>query len=182
MERSVPIIPPGAFTLRFLYGVAVAFAVFSVYLYFRSTSGLAPDKAHDQLLGMAAMIGVDFLLVGIIVWAVQRRSLVVGSASLTIKSGFYTRTIPLSSLRVSEGVVASLLEQRELGTRWRTNGIRVPGFRAGWFRLAKGEKAFVLLTDPRTVTYLPTRAGFSLLVSTGELLRTLQSSQPPAVD
>ena len=49
----------------------------------------------------------------------------------------------------------------------------LPGFRAGWFRLRTNEKALVLLTDPFGVTYLPTREGYALLISTTALLGAL---------
>ncbi len=41
----------------------------------------------------------------------------------------------------------------------------MPGYRAGWFRLANGEKALLYVTDPHKVAYVPTRAGYSLLLS-----------------
>jgi hypothetical protein len=179
-ERPIPVIPPPAFTIRFLCGVAVAFAAFIVYLYFRSTAGMPPERAHQQIPGMLGMIGFDVLFVGIVVWAVQRRSLTLTPVTLSIRAGFYSRTIPLESLRVHDGLITSLFEHRELAPRWRTNGIRVPGFQAGWYRLAKAEKSFVLLTDPRVVTYLPTSEGFSLLVSTTELLTALNGPESDA--
>lgn len=175
-NRTISVVPPNAFTLRFLFVVAMVFAAFVVVLYFRSTAGLPPDKAHEQLAGMSAMVVLDLVLVGVIVWAVRRRSVELGPTALTIRAGFYSRTIPRAALQVESGILVSLFEQREIAPRWRTNGIRVPGFRAGWFRLAKGEKALVLVTDPRVVTYLPTREGFALLVSTADLLPALQES------
>jgi hypothetical protein len=178
--RSIPVVPPGAFTLRFLYFVALAFGAFVVFLYFRSTGGMPPERAHEQIPGMLGMIGFDILFCGIVIWAVHRRSLELTGETLTIKAGFYTRSIPRASLRIESGYVASLLDRREIAPRWRTNGVRVPGFQAGWFRLVKGEKALVLLTDPRVVTYLPTGEGYSLLISTSDLLRALEATPAAA--
>jgi hypothetical protein len=173
--RDIPVVPPPPFTLRFLYGVAIAFSVFVGVLYFRSIPGLTADKAGEQLRGAFGIIAIALVLVAIIVAAVHRRSLRLSKSALTLRAGFYKRTLPRASLKVDAGVVGSLFDQRAYAPRWRTNGIRVPGFQAGWFRLVNGEKAFVLLTDPRVVTYLPTTAGYALVVSTSELLRALSS-------
>jgi hypothetical protein len=47
-------------------------------------------------------------------------------------------------------------------------GTGLPGYRAGWFRLKNGERALVYLTDDRRAVYVPTTAGYSVLVSPGE--------------
>jgi hypothetical protein len=174
--RTIAVVPPGPLTLRFLYGVAIAFAAFVAWLYFRSSESLPPEKAHEQFVGMLGMIVLDALLVAVIVWAVNRRSIELTATSLSIRAGFYSRTLPRSALRIESAVVESLFDNRELAPRWRTNAIRIPGFRAGWFRLVNREKAFALITDPRVVTYLPTTAGYVLLLSTTELLPALQDS------
>ena len=53
----------------------------------------------------------------------------------------------------------------DLAPRWRTLGTGLPGYRAGWFRLRNGEKALVYLTDRNRAVYVPTTAGFSVLIS-----------------
>jgi len=174
-SRTIAVAPPGAFTLRFLYVVALGFAAFVAWLYFRSSASLSPEKAQEQFVGMIGMIVLDVLLVAVIVWAVNRRSVELTATELSIKAGFYSRTLPRSALRTESAVVASLLANRDLAPRWRTNAIRIPGFRAGWFRLVNREKAFALVTDPSVVTYLPTTAGYVLLISTTELLSALEN-------
>ncbi|MBP8296296.1 MAG: hypothetical protein KAX84_09340, partial [Burkholderiales bacterium] len=94
----------------------------------------------------------------------------------------YGRTLPRSSLRPEAALEVSLLEYRDLGPLWRTNGIGLPGFKAGWFRLRNREKALVLLTDPFKVTYLPTSEGYALLISTNALLAALREPAPAAAD
>ena len=178
MSRLIPVIAPPPFTLRFVYGVLIAFIAFLVYLYVRSDAGAGPQGLQHRLVGTLAAIAVAALLVGVIVWAIRRRSLDLSESALTIKAGFYSRSINRASLRLESAKVASLFEDRALAPRWRTNGIRVPGFQAGWFRLVNGDKALVLLTDPRTVTYVPTLEGFSLLISTSELLPALGKPAP----
>jgi hypothetical protein len=50
----------------------------------------------------------------------------------------------------------------------RTMGTSMPGYRAGWFRLRNGEKALLYLTDWSRVVYVPTTAGYGLLLSPSE--------------
>jgi hypothetical protein len=181
--REIAVAPPPPFTLRFLDLVALLFAGFVVYLYVRSTSGLSSGEAHEQIPAVVGIVAIALALVGIVVAAVGRRSLVLSESALTVRAGFYTRRVSRASLKVGGGVVGSLFDHREYAPRWRTNGIRVPGFQAGWFRLVNGEKALVLLTDPRVVTYLPTTKGYALVVSTSDLLPALETPGPPeAVD
>ena len=161
--------------MRFLYGVLLAFCGFLFFLYLRSAD---PQKANVQLLGTLAAMGVAASFVALMAWAVNRRSVEVSASELIIRAGLYSRTLNRGHLRVESAKVTSLFDDRSIAPRWRTNGVRLPGFQAGWFRLVNGDKALVLLTDPHRVTYLPTIDGFSLLISTSELLPALEA--PPA--
>jgi hypothetical protein len=67
----------------------------------------------------------------------------------------------------------------EYRLRIRTNGVGLPGYRAGWFRLRSGEKALVFVTDLEQLVYVPTREGYSVLLSVvapEEFLEALTSS------
>jgi hypothetical protein len=41
----------------------------------------------------------------------------------------------------------------------------MPGYQSGWFRLKNGEKALLYLTDRSRAVYVPTTAGYSVLLS-----------------
>jgi hypothetical protein len=47
----------------------------------------------------------------------------------------------------------------------RTSGIGLPGYGAGWFRLAGGARALVFATDRARLVRVPTTAGYVLLLS-----------------
>ncbi len=68
-----------------------------------------------------------------------------------------------------------LKQQREYAARWKTNGIGMPGYQAGWFRLRKKEKALLFVTNPRQVIYLPTGKGYSVLFSPEKPQECLQA-------
>jgi hypothetical protein len=147
-----------------------------VYLHVSSSAGLDPEKARAQLMGMLAMLGMMLLASGGILFALNRRALLLTDKELIVRAGFYGRALPRSSLQIDAALEVSLVERRDLGPLWRTNGISLPGFKAGWFRLRNREKALVLLTDPFRVTYLPTSEGYALLISTNALLAALRES------
>lgn len=84
---------------------------------------------------------------------------------LRIRSAVYGRTIPILELLPEEARIVDLRTDRELRPTVRTNGIGMPGYRAGWFRLRQKGKALLFITDPSRVVYLPTRNGYSLLLS-----------------
>jgi hypothetical protein len=44
-------------------------------------------------------------------------------------------------------------------------GTGLPGYRSGWFRLRNGEKALLYLTDTSRAVYVPTTAGYGVLLS-----------------
>lgn len=58
---------------------------------------------------------------------------------------------------------------------WRTNGAGLPGYGSGWFQLENGDKALIFVTDKRRVVYLPTREGYSLLLSVPEPEKFLEA-------
>ena len=173
--EEIPLAPPGRGTVIFPYLVLIPFIGFLVYLYFGSTDGFAPDKAQAQLPGLLAVAGISVLCLLPISWAVRRRHLSLTATELVIRGGFYSRRLPIASLKLDAAQQVSLIARREYVTRWRTNGIALPGYRVGWFRLRNGDKALVYLSDPYAVTYLPTTAGFVLLLSTTALLPALQA-------
>lgn len=177
LRREIALIPPSRYSVGFVYGLGIVFGLIFVYLYVNSTDGLVADKARAQLPGLLLMLGMMAVALGGIRFALHRRALTLTDSDLIVRAGFYGRTIPRSSLRLENAQEFSLAERNEFAPRWRTNGIGLPGFRAGWFRLRNGEKALLFLTDPFHVTYLPTTAGYVLLLSTAGLLAALR--EPP---
>jgi len=89
----------------------------------------------------------------------------VSGTQLRISGTLYGRSVPLDDLLPDRGRVLDLYRDREFELRWRTNGIGMPGYNAGWFKLRNKEKALVFVTDKRRILYLPTRQGYALLLS-----------------
>ena len=89
----------------------------------------------------------------------------ISTEGLRIKGDIYGRTIPARALVVDKAKFLDLSREKEYQLRWRTNGAGLPGYKSGWFRLRNGEKGLVFVTDPSQVVYIPTREGYSVLLS-----------------
>ena len=89
----------------------------------------------------------------------------VSSAGLRIRGDLYGRMIPASVLRGGSARVVDLRIERDLAPVSRRAGTAMPGYRSGWFRLRNGEKALLYLTDPNRSVYIPTTAGYSILLT-----------------
>jgi hypothetical protein len=89
----------------------------------------------------------------------------VGPESLTLSGSVYGRRVPRSDLLVDRLRVVDLASEPGLSFRFRTNGIGLPSYSVGWFKLKNGERSLAFVTDRRKVIYLPTRHGYVLLLS-----------------
>jgi len=84
---------------------------------------------------------------------------------LRLRGDLYGRLIPASSLLVADARRVDFATSPELLPKRRTVGTALPGYQAGWFRLRTGEKALLYLTDRRRAVYVPTTAGYGVLLS-----------------
>lgn len=124
-----------------------------------------------------------FALVGLSMRGSKHATFEVSPTGLRLKGDVYGRRLPASQLRGGAARVVDLDQERTLRPRSKTIGTAVPGYRAGWFKLANGEKALLYLTDMRRAVYVPTRAGYSLLLSVDrptEFVERLRTIAPAA--
>ena len=111
------------------------------------------------------MLAVIFAALFYTAYASRHSRVEVHSNSLRLVGDFWGRTIPLSRLDLSAARVVDLDNAPELRPRRRTFGTGLPGYASGWFRLHNGEKALLYLSNRHRVVYLPTSAGYALLLS-----------------
>lgn len=105
----------------------------------------------------------------------------VSPSGLHIVGDFWGRRIPAASLEIAAARAVDLDLEPDLRPRWRTWGTGLPGYASGWFTLRDGQKALVYLTDSRHVVYMPTREGYSLLLSVTDPRRFLDSLRETVV-
>jgi PH (Pleckstrin Homology) domain-containing protein len=129
----------------------------------------ASNRAAATLVPLAGLLFIVLVgtvaLLGASIRGSRQSSFELTPAGLRLRGDLYGRLVNASELRGGAARVIDLQQERRLRPTMRTIGTAVPGYRAGWFRLADGEKALLYVTDPRRVVYVPTRAGYALLLS-----------------
>ena len=86
------------------------------------------------------ILAIGVLTLGVIGFSMLNRSAVIQDAELTVKSTFYSTTVPLSRVTDVRTVVPGS-EDDLVGLR--VNGVGLPGFRSGWFNSRAGGRLFV---------------------------------------
>lgn len=94
-----------------------------------------------------------------------RQSVALSSQGLSLKVPLYGRVIPLSDILVSEALVVDLNVDQQYRAKWRTVGVGLPGYKLGWYKIKTGERALLAINHSDIVVYLPTKKGYSLLLS-----------------
>ena len=112
-----------------------------------------------------------------IVYSSRHTTFEISEQGLSIRGTLYGRMIPTGAFIPEEARQVNLRSDSMLRLRRRGNGIGLPGYQAGWFRLSNGDKALVFVTDPSRAVYLPTRKGYALLLSVERPEAFLQSFQ-----
>lgn len=129
---------------------------------------IAPT-AGRALWGLGLIAGTALLLVvGVILASVlgsRSARFEVSAAGLRLRGDLYGRVIPADQLLSVEARRVDFTVTPELEPRIRTLGTGLPGYRAGWFRLRNGDSALLYLTDRSRAVYIPTSAGYGVLVS-----------------
>lgn len=147
----------------------------------RETFSIVPASAAAAWsIGAIGLLLLGLLaLFGYIAYSSRHVSFEVSGEGLRIRGDVYGRLVPLSSLDLPSARPIDLTREPGYRLKWRTNGTGLPGYAAGWFRLVNGEKCLAFLTDPHRAVYLPTREGYSVLLSCADtegLLRALKNA------
>lgn len=120
------------------------------------------------LIPVVVLLFVMLVLFSYFVYSTRHVRVEVSANGLRIAGDLYGRTIPARELLLDQSRALDLTRDSDYALVRRTNGTALPGYRAGWFKLANGEKALVFVTDMRRVAYIPTRAGYAVLLSVAE--------------
>ena len=135
----------------------------------------APARSLWMLAAIGALMLGLLLLFGWFAIASRGTRYEVTADGLAIRGTMYGRSIPWASMETDGVRAVDLRDERELQPTLRTNGIGLPGYQAGWFRLRRAGKGLVFLTDRSRVVAIPTRLGYTVLLSTSEPERLVQA-------
>jgi len=122
-----------------------------------------PPTAWVVTLSIIAVCLALTLLFAYIAYSMRSVAVEVRSDGLRIKGSLYGRFIPKEDI-IEDGIrTLDLSVERDYKPRIRTNGIGLPGYKEGWFRLRNGEKALLFVTSD-VVVYIPTK-DFAVMLS-----------------
>jgi len=89
----------------------------------------------------------------------------IDNDQLVMDTVLYGKKLPMAEIRRQEVEIIELHKGSLFEPKWRTNGLGMPGFQLGWFKLRNGEKALLAVTDRSRVVRIPTTNGYSIMVS-----------------
>lgn len=147
------------------------------------TYPLAPAESRYLWL----IIPLVLLLLGVVavlmitIWGSRAASFTVSPAGLQLNGDLYGRLIPAADLQIDGARRVDLATETALAPKWRRMGTGLPGYQAGWFSLMNGDKALLYLTDRGRAVYIPTTAGYCLLLSPQDpdgFLQSLRALRP----
>lgn len=158
--RNFAIGPVGKAAVWFAvgFGTLVPLAVAGLGIATAHTSGADPVG----LLAMQALVALAILGLLLPMW---RREVAFDGKHLRVKATYYSRLAALSDFDLAAARVVDTREHVESRPRLKTNGLALPGYWAGHFRLRDGRRAFCLVTDPSKVLVLPHADGRVWLLS-----------------
>jgi hypothetical protein len=124
---------------------------------------IASSNARWMLMGIGLipmLIGLGLIAVGL-----NEPKFEISEAGLRLRGDLYGRLIPKAELNLEQSRMVDLTQEPNLEPTLRTFGTGLPGYSTGWFRLRNGTKALLYLTNHKQAVYVPTTAGYSVLVS-----------------
>lgn len=149
-----------------------------------SVYGMVPAGPKPLLImaPVLLLLIAAFAILAMTTLGSQRASFRVTDDALVLRGDLWGRTLPLDRLTLHAARVVDLRGEPSLRPRRRTFGTGLPGYQSGWFRLRNGEKALLFLTRRERVLHIPTRDGYSLLLSADrpdQMLTELRSRARP---
>ena len=144
-------------------GVLAAFACATLALAVAALLLPTPPWIRLALaVGLLALAGLlaYFLIAG------SRASVFVDEDAVRLDIPVYGRSIPRASIDSAAARAITFGSSPQLRPRLRTNGMSVPGYHVGWYRLTDGSRALAALTAmDREVAYVPLVDGTAVLLS-----------------
>jgi hypothetical protein len=131
----------------------------SVSLGARSSGG-----PYGPAIGCWVVIAVVDALMIWFGWSAYHIKYVIDEEGISIKGCLYGRRIERSNIFSKGFTITDLNTQGTYRPGIRTNGVGMPGFSAGWFRLANKQKGLLFVTNKSKVVCIPTLK-FMLLIS-----------------
>lgn len=182
--RTFAVTPPPhnlRWIIVMLVGVPEVLVAVGLFIFFHGQQA-NPEAQPAPFMGL---VTVPLLLGGLglmalLLWASERRRVVLADGVLDITATLYRRKLPVVALDLDAAQILNLAEHKQLAPLLKTNGMGLPGLHAGWYRSRKLVKTFCLLTTRDRVLYLPERDGGATALSVEKPFDLLQALRETA--
>jgi len=114
---------------------------------------------------LAVVVALPSLVALLIVLWPNHVRFEVTEAGLTVRGSVYGRTIPAAAIQLDGTRRLTVDDTPGIYPSRRTNGIGLPDYLAGWFRLNDGRSALLFVTDWARTIVVPTTAGYDIVLS-----------------
>lgn len=131
-------------------------------------------------LSFVLVVPLALLLLFTVLFWPRKLSVEIGSEAVVLRGSIYGRSIAWGELDWEHVRLVDLRREPVLAPVRRTNGVGLPSYRVGWFRLADGQRALCFLTTPEQVVYLPTHVGYVVLASVSDAPRFIDALRATA--
>lgn len=159
-------------------GITVTLAVVIIISLIVVITSRGIPSTIGRIIPMVIFAGI-FILFGYFLYSSRCTKFTLSENGLVVSCTMYGRSISASDLKPGEARILDLTRNNEYQVKWRTNGFGLPDYALGWFKLRNKEHALMFVTDKHKVVYIPTKSGFSILLSTPSpeaFLKTLQET------
>ncbi|WP_299802439.1 hypothetical protein [uncultured Shewanella sp.] len=133
----------------------------AVFIYFKKMPQVSKAVSIGVLLPLVLAFSWMF-------YKVNDSKLIMSSDSLTLDVPFYGFSLPISEIDSAGIKRLDLKKEPDFKPDLRANGMGMPGFQLGWFRLANEQKAFVANSNAEKLVMIPTLHNYPLIVSLQE--------------
>jgi hypothetical protein len=157
-RQDFPTLPAGRFATAFPLAIGGLLVLGGI------VAAVAAPAEPRVLLAALAPLGVVVPLFITLAWALRHPRVSLQDGLLQVGRVPRVR-VAAKDVDLDAARTVDLTRERDLDPILRLMGTRLPGYRAGWFWLRNGQRAFVLVTDPRRALLLPRRGGAPLLLS-----------------
>jgi Bacterial PH domain len=136
--------------------------------------GIIPAAPGTFTFIWVLCVFIGLILVGVIGlfaysgYQVNRTTFTVTNEGLKIGPGLYSRFIPKEDIDVAGVSAVNLNAESGYKPGMRLNGIGLPGYSGGWYKLKNKQKVLMFVTDKARVVYIPTYKNYALMLSVEE--------------
>ncbi|MEN1927478.1 PH domain-containing protein [Luteimonas sp. MJ250] len=163
-DPATALVPASPRAQAWLFALVVILPLVLVGLTELSGSGSGEGQEALAVRAFASVAALCLVLWGALAALVRRHRLRLDAGGLEVATTFYRRRFDPDALDLARARVVDIDERPEFRAMLRTNGVSIPGFRSGWFRLRSGQRALVAASGGKRLLWIPTAAGHDLLL------------------